>query len=207
MKLAPPSWSALKVIGNSYPAKLAIIMPFLGYMIIFQHDFVQFVSKLSPIGDISNMQSHTTSINYNIYFLYFGTFVFGLGSFVFSIFCNSHIKQHADSDAFCVYVSPTTTSDDIKRYCDRIIHTLGEKSHDGQRAKVISQSISSGIQKDIQTESRLFVYKTYYNIIDNNYVIPRAIAFLSFIIGLATLAAPSVSVFVNVCRIFFEGLF
>jgi hypothetical protein len=207
MKLASPTWSSLKVIGNSYPAKASVIMPFLGYLIIFQQDFVRLVSSWSPFRDPFTEPSPVTHIGLNFYFLYFGLFIFGVGSFIFSVFCSSDVKRHADSDAFCVYAASTTTSDDIKNYCEYISANMGDESPDGKRAKLIVQSMSAGVQLNIPVESRLFAHKTYFSIKNKKFHLLRCFAFFSFAIGLTFLAIPSLIVFIKVCRMFFEQFF
>ncbi len=207
MKLAVPTWSALKVIGSSYPARASVLMPFLGYLIIFQEDFVRLVSSWSPFRDPFTEQSATTHMGLNFYFLYFGLFIFGIGSFIFSIFCDSVIKRHADSDAFCVYAASTSTDTDVRQNCEYICANLGADSPDVSSAKIILQSMYTGIQSNIPIESRLFAYKTYYIIKDREALILRCVVFVSFIIGLTLLAIPSLIVFAKVCRMFFVQFF
>lgn len=203
IKLAVPRWSALKVIGSSYPAKASVLMPFVGYLIIFQEDFVRFVSRWSPFSDPFAEQSSVTPFGLNFYFLYFGLFIFGVGSFIFSIFCDPCIKRHADSDAFCAYAASTSTANDIRQYCEYICARLGDSSPDARTSRLILQSITSGIQQEIPGESRIFAHKTYYLIKDTRLVILRCLVFASFIIGLLLMAVPSLIAFVKVCRMFF----
>jgi len=207
MKLVAPRWSALKVIGNSYPAKASVVMPFLGYLIMFQQDFVRVVSSWSPFRDPFSEPNSVTHFGLNFYFLYFGLFIFGVGSFIFSAFCDSDVKRHTDSDAFCSYAAATTTSNDIKQYCEYILATIGDESPDGKLAKLIVQSMPSGVQLNIPVESRLFAHKAYFSIKDKTFPILRCIAFFSFVIGLTFLAIPSLIVFAKVCNMFFEQFF
>lgn len=206
MRIDAPTWSVLKVIGNSYPAKAAVIMPFVGYLILFQQDFVRLASSWSHFNELG-VPSSFTQVSQNFYLLYFGLFIFGVGAFIFAISCDQDIKRHADMDSFCIYIESTTTANDVKRYCQYIRAQLGDDTDEGNLARIISQSIESGVQSNIPTESRLFVQKSYYTIKDNNLRPLRWVVFISFVIGLTLLAIPSLIVFVKVCRMFFAQFF
>lgn len=207
MKVSAPTWLTLKVIGNSYPAKFSIMIPFLGYLILFQKDFVRFMSGWSLIGEHIVSSDASFPVGLNFYFLYFGLFIFGLGSFTFSVFCEPVIKRHFDADAFVAYTATTTTVEDIRYYCGYIIEHTSEVSPEAKKAKLILHSLSSGIQSNIPNDSRVLVQKIYYDMKNRSFFGIRIIAALAFVFGIILLTIPSVLVFVRISRLFWSQLF
>lgn len=193
-----PNWSSLKGIGNSYPAKVAILMPFIGYIIVFQNDVVRAISSYTFGG----VNSEQTSIGINIYIFYFGILVFGLGSFAYAVFCHHVIKKYDDADAFCRIVTPTTSSEDVINLCNHIMKH--EASPDSKKAFTIAASIEDGVQKAIPIGYTIFILKSYYNILDERYWFARLVVAICFVSGLGLLAVPSAIVFAKVCQAFYS---
>ncbi|MCI4679332.1 hypothetical protein K9U39_10490 [Rhodoblastus acidophilus] len=202
-----PKWSALRPIGSSPPAKLSTVMPFLGYLIIFQQDIVHAASKVYFSYHQLDRITPSGQIDTNLYFIYFGLFIFGVGSFIFFIACDPIIKRHVDSEAFCSYSAAASVTSDIIAYCDYIQSAKGSSDTERTQATLIASSTLSGVQPTLTQESKFFVYKTVYRIKDENFTALRWATFLAFGCGLALLAIPSVVVFLKVCRVFFSQLF
>ncbi|MGJ0511078.1 hypothetical protein [Methylocystis sp.] len=190
-----PSWSALKGIGNSYPAKVAVLMPFIGYIIVFQKDVVQAISSYTIF---SGLKSEEVSVGINIYMFYYGVFIFGLGSLIYAVFCHHVVKKYDDADAFCRIVAPTTSSDDAIELCNYVMKH--DVSADRKKAFTIAASIEHGIQATIPSESTTMMLKAYYNLLDRRYRIARLFVVICFVSGLVLLAVPSAIVFVKVCK-------
>jgi hypothetical protein len=142
-------------------------MPFVGYIILFQNTIIHIISSL-PLDGATFSQDTTSTIGFGFYFIYFGLSLFGVGSFIFILFCDLNIKRHADSASFCLYCASTTTLEDIMFYCNKITEHFGLESTEGKKARVISQSISTGVQSSLPIESRLFVQKSYFLIKDQS---------------------------------------
>lgn len=92
-------WVSLSAIGRSRIVSLTIIIPFVGYLLLFNDfvfDYLRFAKRVlidsGLTGDIIDAQD-SFSLN-NLYLLYFGLLFIGLASSLFAIFCPEEIKQH-----------------------------------------------------------------------------------------------------------------
>lgn len=97
-------WSALARIGNSYIVKMTIFAPFVGSLLIFNQNILE-------LFDYSNifLSNINQEINYNgissyalgkLYFIYFGLFLIGAASIVYSIYCPEIISRFPFSDEY-----------------------------------------------------------------------------------------------------------
>ena len=87
-----PSWRALDTIGNSGLAKSTILVPIIGYLILFNEQIVEYL-YLSENFVWSNLgENRVQNHNLRLFFMYFGLSFIGIGSLLFQIFCPRPIK-------------------------------------------------------------------------------------------------------------------
>lgn len=98
-------WLTLSSIGRSRAVSLTIIIPFVGYIILFNEYIIKYflfaravIVDVSPNIDIDIAQNKISLEN--LYFLYFGLLFLGLASSLFSFFCPEEIKQNKTSNEF-----------------------------------------------------------------------------------------------------------
>jgi hypothetical protein len=90
-------WSSLAKIGQSWPAKLTILVPFLGYLLLFNENtemifrFSDFFLKDIGVDSVTEPSKFATK---NLYLTYFGACAFGVGSILFSMFCPYEVKRY-----------------------------------------------------------------------------------------------------------------
>ena len=89
------TWKALRGIGNSTFAKSTILMPVLGYFIIFNSYFVHYMQEHHDLCSVSQCD-----ITWKFYFLYFGASSIGLASLAYAIFCPEIIKKYGGASEF-----------------------------------------------------------------------------------------------------------
>jgi hypothetical protein len=198
-----PSWDRLRIIGNSRLIKLTIIMPLVGYLIIFNSYVVSALHLASDYfsSDIENSLLGNIAGEFlasRLRLLYFGLFLMGIGSSLFSLFCPQKVKQYADAVAlaqrelsflpipyFYSLVgelsrtrSPHYADIDIDEYRDRLATNEGE-SLETLKIQVITE---------------------WFWVQNHRYPSIRWAAFLSFLSGFCLLLYPSITTFISVLR-------
>jgi len=94
-----PKWELLRLVGNSYAVKLTVLVPFIGYLLLFNDTLVKFFAL--QILTEGKTESAPEQINLlNLRLLYFGLLFVGVGSILYLMFCPSVIKSHAGSTDF-----------------------------------------------------------------------------------------------------------
>src|SRR5665213_1135089 len=90
-------WHRLRGIGNSTPAKLTIVIPLVGYLILF-NDKLQEWLRLSP--SIVGIEAQVSGIEPRLLVIYFGLCLIASASFVFSCACPLEVKKYVSPEAY-----------------------------------------------------------------------------------------------------------
>lgn len=101
-------WSGLRTIGNSSAIKSTIFIPVLGYAILFNANFVEYI-ELSPTYTSNSYflslyvePEHVAKLetSYKLYFIYFGLCFMALGSILYISLCPSAIKKYKNGGEY-----------------------------------------------------------------------------------------------------------
>lgn len=90
-----PNWNALRVLGKSKVVSLTILMPFIGYLILFNQELSNYLELSKEILNITSESGQDKGLAISrLYYLYFGFMLIGFGSILFSICCPQYIKEN-----------------------------------------------------------------------------------------------------------------
>ena len=112
-------WNSLRAIGNSRAAKIAAVIPLIGYLIILNDRVLIEVARLSTHVATQECSTETAGCMLGVinelrmHFVYFGLFFVGLGSIAYSVFCNNLIKKYADAEDFITRAKRILTFEEI----------------------------------------------------------------------------------------------
>jgi hypothetical protein len=108
-------WDQLRSIGNSRLVKLTILVPLLGYMILFNEQLVRFLELASPYfrdflfrsGD-QPADTSTWSLAYRLYCFYFGFTALAVGALIYEFRCPRLVKLYGSAAEYFSVEGPTT---------------------------------------------------------------------------------------------------
>lgn len=117
------NWSALSAVGNSNISRLTVLMPFIGYLLLFNSD-LQFYLRITLPNET---QTSNLSLWYVLYedklsFLYLGLLLFGLGIGIFGIFCPRKIRERPSVANYIAFMEGIKTNNLVKNSLDSISH-------------------------------------------------------------------------------------
>ncbi len=209
-----PKWSLLRTVGNLTAVRLTVLIPLVGYLIIFNENVVKYLDLAKEFAGISN-QHFASGISPKLLLIYFGLCALAAGSAIFSIWCPAEVKHYGTSAAYVggdghnigdFAFEPIETrlrnsanyTKEYQRIRDRyepkllsIDYTIEQKREDMVEAKV---QINNGI---------LHLYFAY---LDNSHPIPRLLTAIFFAIGFIALAVPSAQVFLKVTQLLISSV-
>lgn len=110
-----PKWTTVRGIGNSFPAKLSLAMPVIGYIILF-NDVVVSIFK-------SNMHATSPMINgmfWNLYYYYFGLFSFGIASSIYYLFCSRLVRDYISFQSYYEAEAEDISPTEITEICNNL---------------------------------------------------------------------------------------
>lgn len=91
-----PSWGGLRGVGNSTAVRASIIVPVIGYLIILNSTFADYL-KLHGIEwahEPTTVWDHIWGLK--LYLIYFGLMFLGLGAVVYQWKCPHFVKKYTD---------------------------------------------------------------------------------------------------------------
>ena len=86
------------MVGKSKIANLTILVPFIGYLILFNNELVTYLQLTKELLNIEAGKPNE-SIS-RLYFLYLGLTFIGFGSIAFSVFCPKIVKSSSTEYEF-----------------------------------------------------------------------------------------------------------
>jgi hypothetical protein len=181
-----PSWSDLREIGNSRPAKLSFAFPVIGYLVLFNRWVNEWMIELG-----------LPSIGSLIPLLYFGLLAFSAASIIFGLFCPKVVKRNGNVVEFISDTEKTVTANEIQEYCD-IVSRLASNTGERESAKGIANIIGEGGIEAVVPAKVLGIRKAYFLIQADRYPAVRAIATALYAAGFLLLASISIDGVKNV---------
>lgn len=116
------NWSALSSIGNSKIARLTILMPIIGYLLIFNSTILGYLEVSLSDGDMPVSNDWLTYLySKNMKFLYFGLLVFGLGVALYNIVVPIQIKKYPSVEDYISAMEKIKTKNLVISSFDGII--------------------------------------------------------------------------------------
>lgn len=88
----PPHWVEIKRIGNSRFGKITMLVPFIGYMILFNEDMNKYLELSSKFVDGESAKDSN-----RLFYFYFGLSFIGMASIFFQLFCPRRIRLYRDA--------------------------------------------------------------------------------------------------------------
>jgi len=187
--ISVPTWSSLRAIGNSPAAKASILIPFIGYLILFNKRLVEALAFRcidSPCQE--------QILFPNLYYLYFGLTIFGLGSFLYQVQCDPRIKRFANVEDYVLSVRDITTNLELEHHQQVIDSLTGDAAatRDFLGAQLADPDLAPSIKLDILTR--------HYRALDSSKIVGRLLVSVAYLFGLGLLAIPSITTFIQVSR-------
>ena len=104
-------WSALSSVGNTAPAKLTILAPLIGYLVIYNQAIADFFFLSSgPDPEVASSGSLLSLLNnMKLTFLYFGLLFFGIGAIIFGMFSPKSIRRYKSAEDYVLAMEAAKT--------------------------------------------------------------------------------------------------
>jgi hypothetical protein len=173
-----PHWDALRAVGNSWLVRASAIMPFIGYLILFNENVAQILGSFHleppPSGSSGRFSAFVSTLHgVRLHFLFFGLFILGLGSTAYQVSCPALIRKYGRATEYIAEERGTFALATLRRAArDRDILYPANIHEDDEKAIIMRGLYVS--EADIKPVSRLF-------------------AGIFFVAGLGILAIPSVT--------------
>jgi hypothetical protein len=99
-------WDELRTLGNSRLVRLTVLIPIIGYMILFNDKLTEYLEFSGAnfrdvfIVSLTNADTLSLSVAYRLYCFYFGFTFLAAASIAYAIACPSIVKAYGSAAAF-----------------------------------------------------------------------------------------------------------
>jgi hypothetical protein len=193
-----PTWEALRPIGRSRAARMTMVMPIIGFLIIFNKELEKAFYLSEKLIGIPQEQSMSLTA-YNLYFLYFGLLLFSLSNVAFATKCPRLIKQFEGEHNYCnreLEIISRRRFDDMVHLLSTIYayqpkRTVQEPSD--AAARVAGADNRNNREFWLRSNSDLIMetLQTYYDKHNRQGSVWRAAVSLGYLISFAIMAIPT----------------
>lgn len=192
-KIETPKWSTLRVIGNSTPVRLTVVMPFIGYLILFNSHVVDALNlALDYFPQCQSMNCSKSFILSRLYFLYFGLCFLGVGASLYQLRCNPYIKRFDTAESFTASISPVVTSGDL------YLFQTATDAISGPSPSTRDFLVGELTNLERASDLKLSILNNYYRSLDASDYASRSLTTLCYILGFSLVLFPSVQTSVSV---------
>jgi predicted membrane channel-forming protein YqfA (hemolysin III family) len=197
MPMQIPLWVRLRFVSNSSAAKATILIPLIGYLVLFNQTIVNFLNLIKELNG-----SHDVGVSYRLILLYLGLCAIALGVLIYGWFCPNEVKHYGSAAAFVQGDGPSlrgfvmsdlqvmiAKTEPYKTKLEELSRELDAKNHE------------AGIDHNDRERYRIENLHLYFDFLNRSHRIARLICVASYFVGFSLLAIPSAEVFVGVTAI------
>lgn len=191
-----PLWTLLRPIGNSWPARLTILIPLVGYFIVFNDALSH--SRLTELVGEFDVRAETLglSVSPRLFQVYFGLCFVALASALYGLGCPEVIKRHPSAGEYVA-----TEGDHLGEYGVREIEvTLAKADPDFDRFRQrIQNRISSQYSpQEAVAEIKIASLVAWYNAENRRRAPLQLLVACFYALGFLALLIPATKVFLKV---------
>lgn len=198
-----PTWDFLRVIGKSKIVGLTSLIPFIGYLLLFNDTIVQYIS-MSPtlIGSAADV---SVSIS-RLYYIYFGLTFLGFSSIFYTFYCPKEIKEFSSEHEHSEKEINIMTSARLKSLYSKYeiaysknpqaLADLKEHLDDYNSAYRRAGTAEGG--KENQNNAILDILRFHWSYVNNERLVVRILISVGYFFGFILLLIPSCMVFFSV---------
>lgn len=191
-------WTRLRLVSNNQVARLVILIPIIGYWIIFNDWLVERTRLVIDPG------SPEPAVSWRLYWTYFGLCAAGAASLLYQVLCPQEIKQFATKIDFVAGAEPHLTGYEAARMGSAVAagdESSKKRNHDlnlsfEMRAR---GKMAPGEWEKLIDSQRRETMGIYFDLQNRSLPLARLLVSFIYSFGMAMLAVPSINVFIRVC--------
>lgn len=191
-----PFWTDFRTISNTSATRAVILIPLLGYWIIFNENIAAYTGLVKTLvpGDATT-QHHGPP--FRLFATYFALCLVAVGSALYQWLCPAEIKQYPGASEYVGGVAPELSSIEYARMRKEVEHgdTVGNAAYQEMRK-------GAGDGADFKRN----ILKLYFDYCNRRYQRMRFVVAICYGIGFAILGIMSVEIFLRVIRVLYRSL-
>lgn len=168
------NWSTLANLGNSRIAQLTILMPVVGYLVIFNSTLSEWLGTTLPKRTIAGVPDIWDRLfDRNLLFLYFGLLIFGLGVALYNSVVPRQIKRFPSVEDYISSMENIGTRNLAIGSFDHVVGMYFRNLHGEERSPFFSGTNAS-FPSDVSTDFHRLVEEMFTSVDPEDWEDPPA---------------------------------
>ena len=180
-------WDKLRNLIASRLVQATIVVPVIGYMILFSVELQEFLKLTIDSKLIADSEVSVNS--WRLYFLYFGFSSLAVSAIIFNVRCPDEVKLHGNAFDFVDKQKPIMREARLRNMAELLEYYEYEVPVDQKRADIDIAAIMTN----------------YFEIQEQEHPKSRRTVLVFYLFGLALLAVPTIHTFILVIRAAWRG--
>jgi hypothetical protein len=196
------TWSRLRGIGKSSAAKLTVLLPLIGYLIIFNKNVADFLHLASEFTEAADTQF---GIAPKLMLVYLGICAVALGQVMYGVFSPVEVKAYGHETPY-VLDAVRVTKDFEYEKLEAALRVSAYRSEYIRMRDRYERTPGPPITEEQKAHINNGVLHLYFRLLNNRWWAARWSAGAFYLIGFVCLVIPSAGVFFRVLKIIFGVL-
>ena len=200
MSIQPPLWVRLRFVSNSTAAKATILVPVIGYLILFNQSVVEFLNLAKDLDGYSG-----ASVSYRLILIYLGLCGVSVGVLIYGYYCPNEVKHYGAAASYVAGDGPTLRGWVIEEIERKVASNPEYNARREEMGRVLQRPVDSREEMEKSVEKyRLEILHLYFDFMNRSHPWARAFVVVFYALGFGLLAIPSFQVFYRVMKILFK---
>jgi hypothetical protein len=197
-------WSELRAVTNSPAAKATVLIPIIGYLIIFNENVIKYLHVATDVGGTIPPEGHVSS---RLLLVYLGLMFIAVGAAAYQLFCPADVKHYGDTNAYVGGVTSTIKDYRFRTIEDRLRNSIFHERYMHIRDMYAKTWQDRDLNDDQKAAINNGILHLYFEYLNKEHAPMRMIAGWAFLIGFVILSIPSIGVFARVLRLIFKTIY
>ena len=198
------TWSQLRSISNSSAARMTVLIPIIGYLIIFNQKIITYLHIVREVGGQEVAEAHPSS---KLLIIYVGLTFVAIGAALYQIFCPPDVKHYGDTNAYVGGVKSTIREYEMRKIEERLRKSIFASRLLDVRDMFKFTKPDMMLDADDRAAIDNGILHLNFEYLDKEHAGIRAVAAWAFALGFACLAVPSMGVIGRVLWMVAKTLF
>lgn len=197
-----PRWSRLREAGNSNLVQLTILIPLIGYLIIFNEQVARYLELIREVSG-SQVRVEGLSVSPRLLLIYFGLCLISFGAILYRRYCPIEIKRYGSSTEFVGGDGPNVGSIGLQAMESEVFRVRPD-SHADLVNRLRERSFRAETRQEADNardDFRADLMHAYFDVLDESQPWLRGACTGLLVSGGICLSIPAALVFYRVVRV------
>lgn len=222
-ELGRPYWQTFRAVSNTPVVRSVILIPIVGYWIIFNDALVCNFTSLarSLVQSVPEEHCKVSSPPIRLFAIYFGLCWIAVASTLYQVLCPPEIKRFPDPTEYNARYGPNISSTELDRVekalvegddrsraeFERITQYFPTQIEPTRESSGRISTVGLDVNREAATEYRREILQAHYDLCNRLWPLARLLALSCYMLGVIFLLAPSLDVFWRVLKVLWRWAF